>query len=91
MSDQTNDSLSKFELEAEALMAFEKARAMPRGMERAEALKKAGALQNTALLQCIGKPPADRTSGRYANSRAAADRIVRLLSNGNDPTTLYRF
>jgi hypothetical protein len=53
MSDQTNDSFSKFELEAEALMALEKAQAMPRGMERAEALKKAGALQNTALSQCI--------------------------------------
>jgi hypothetical protein len=26
---------------------------MPRGVERAEALKKAGALQNTALSQCI--------------------------------------
>jgi hypothetical protein len=53
MSDQKNDSLSKFDLEAEALMALEEARAMPRGMERAEALKRAGALQNTALLQCI--------------------------------------
>ncbi|HSU52636.1 MAG TPA: hypothetical protein VLT36_01105, partial [Candidatus Dormibacteraeota bacterium] len=42
MSDQTNDSRPKFELEAEALMALEKARAMPRGMERAEALKKGG-------------------------------------------------
>jgi hypothetical protein len=53
MSDQTNDSVSKFDREAEALMALEKARAMPRGMERAEALKKAGALQNSALSQCI--------------------------------------
>jgi len=53
MSDQTNDSRPKFELEAEALMALEKARAMPRGMERAEALKKAGALQNIALSQCM--------------------------------------
>jgi hypothetical protein len=53
MSDQTNDNLFKFDLEADALMALEKARAMPRGVERAEALKKAGALQNTALSQCI--------------------------------------
>lgn len=53
MSDQTDDSRSKFELEAEALMALEKARAMPRGMERAEALKKAGTLQNTVLSQCM--------------------------------------
>jgi hypothetical protein len=53
MSDQTNNGLTTFDLEAEALMALEKARAMPRGVERAEALKKAGALQNTALSQCI--------------------------------------
>ena len=53
MSDQTNDSVSKLDLEAEALMALEKARAMPRGMERAEALKRAGALQNAALSQCM--------------------------------------
>jgi hypothetical protein len=53
MSDQTNDSVSKLHLEAEALMALEKARAMPRGMERAEALKRAGALQNAALSQCM--------------------------------------
>jgi hypothetical protein len=43
----------KPDLEAEALEALEKARALPQGPERAEALKKAGALQNIANSQGI--------------------------------------
>jgi hypothetical protein len=41
----------KLDLEAEALEALEKARALPCGRERAEALKKAGTLQNIAISQ----------------------------------------
>jgi hypothetical protein len=44
---------SKPDLECEALEALEKARALPHGPERAEALKKAGALQNIASSQGI--------------------------------------
>jgi hypothetical protein len=43
----------KPDLEAEALEALEKARALPHGRERAEALKKAGALQIAVDLQGI--------------------------------------
>jgi hypothetical protein len=42
MSDQTNDSVSKFDREAEALMALEKARVMPRGRSELRRLKKQG-------------------------------------------------
>jgi hypothetical protein len=44
---------NKLDLEAEALTALEKARAMPHGRERTEALKKAGTLQNDAVAQGI--------------------------------------
>jgi hypothetical protein len=44
---------NKLELEAEALTALEKARTMPHGRERTEALKKAGMLQNDAVAQGI--------------------------------------
>jgi len=44
---------SKLELEAEALIALEMARAMPHGRERTEALRKAGALQNEVVAQGI--------------------------------------
>lgn len=37
-----------FDLEAEVLLALEKARAMPRGPERSAALKEAGRLQRAA-------------------------------------------
>jgi len=40
---------NKLDLEAEALTALEKARAIPLGRERTEALKKAGMLQNDAV------------------------------------------
>jgi hypothetical protein len=43
----------KLDLEAEALIALEKARAMPHGRERAEALRKAGMLQNDVVAQGI--------------------------------------
>jgi hypothetical protein len=41
----------KLDLEAEALEALERARTLPHGRERSEALKEAGALQNLALSQ----------------------------------------
>ncbi|WP_146687888.1 hypothetical protein [Bradyrhizobium canariense] len=53
MVEQRKDLRPALDLEAEALMALEKARAMPRGDERAEALKKAGALQNVAVSKGI--------------------------------------
>jgi hypothetical protein len=43
----------KLELEAEALIALEKAQAMPHGRERTEALRKAGMLQNDVLARGI--------------------------------------
>jgi hypothetical protein len=43
----------KPDLEAEAMEALERARALPHGPERTEALKKAGALQNIAISQGI--------------------------------------
>jgi hypothetical protein len=43
----------RLDLEAEALGALEKARALPHGPERAEALKRAGVLQNAANAQGI--------------------------------------
>lgn len=43
----------RLDLEAEALEALEKARALPHGPERTEALKKAGVLQNAANAQGI--------------------------------------
>ncbi len=52
----------ELDLDAEALAALEEARAMPRGPERTEAMKKAGFLRNAADLQGIsfarrGRPP----------------------------------
>jgi hypothetical protein len=52
----------KTDMEADALAALEEARAMPSGPERAEALKKAGILQNVADLRGVlfakrGRPP----------------------------------
>jgi len=43
----------KLDLEAEALIDLEKARAMPHGRERTEALRKAGMLQNDVVAQGI--------------------------------------
>jgi hypothetical protein len=44
---------SALDLEADALEALEKARALPHGPERTEALKKAGVLRNAANAQSI--------------------------------------
>ena len=44
---------NKLDLEAEALIALERARAMPHGRERTEALRKAGMLQNDVVAQGI--------------------------------------
>jgi hypothetical protein len=44
---------SKLDLEAQALIALDEARAMPHGLERTEAMKKAGILRNAADLQGI--------------------------------------
>src|SRR5436190_23828746 len=44
---------NKADLEAEALMALEKARTMPHGRERTEALRKAGMLQNDVVAKGI--------------------------------------
>jgi hypothetical protein len=50
------------DLQMEALMALEQARAMPHGPARSEALKHAGILQNAADMQGVqfakrGRPP----------------------------------
>jgi hypothetical protein len=50
MDEQKESRLSDLDFEVEASMALERARAMPKGSARAEALKKAGALQNSAIL-----------------------------------------
>jgi hypothetical protein len=42
------DEPTQLDLEAEALTALEKARGMPRGPERSEAMKTAGILRNAA-------------------------------------------
>jgi hypothetical protein len=44
---------SKLDLEAQALIALDEAREMPHGLERTEAMKKAGILRNAADLQGI--------------------------------------
>jgi hypothetical protein len=43
----------ELDLDAEALVALEEARALPHGPERTEAMKKAGVLRNAADLQGI--------------------------------------
>jgi hypothetical protein len=62
MSQDRKNPRSKFDLEAEALAALEKARRMQAGPERTEAMKKAGILRNAADPQRTisakrGKPP----------------------------------
>jgi len=52
----------RLDLETEALAALEKARAMPQGPERTEAMKQAGILRNAADLRGMlfakpGRPP----------------------------------
>ena len=53
MESDNNDPRSKLELEAEALSALEKARALPPGVERTEAMKQAGILRKAVDLQGI--------------------------------------
>ena len=50
MPEEKNIRRPDHDLEAEALAALEKARAMPHGLERTRALKKAGNLRNAADL-----------------------------------------
>ena len=51
MSDEKKVPPPKIDLEAEALMALEQARNMKPGIERTEAMKRAGILRNAADLQ----------------------------------------
>jgi hypothetical protein len=64
MAPDDKDPRPKLDLEAEALAALEKARTMPPGPERTEAMKKAGILRNAVDLQGIffakrGRPAKD--------------------------------
>jgi hypothetical protein len=62
MARHIRDPRPKLDLEAEALIALEAARAMPHGPERTEAMKRAGILRNAAdlkgLLSAKGGRPA---------------------------------
>jgi hypothetical protein len=54
----------KRDLETEAVVALEEARALPPGPDRTEAMKRAGVLRNAADLQGLffarrGRPPKD--------------------------------
>ena len=51
MAEEKNDPRPKVDLEAEALIALEEARAMVPGPERTEAMKRAGILRNAADLR----------------------------------------
>jgi hypothetical protein len=53
MSQDKKDMSPKLDLEAEALAALERARAMPPGAGRNEAMKRAGILRNAADLQGV--------------------------------------
>ena len=53
MSQKKKDWRPELDLDAEALAALDEARALPRGPERTEAMKKAGMLRNAADLQRI--------------------------------------
>jgi hypothetical protein len=53
MSQDKKDLSPKLDLEAEALAALERARTMPPGAARNEAMKRAGILRNAADLQGI--------------------------------------
>jgi hypothetical protein len=62
MTEEQKDQRRDLDLEAEALAALKKARALPPGAERTEAMKKAGILRNAAELQGVvfakrGRPP----------------------------------
>jgi hypothetical protein len=53
MAEEKKESRSKLDLDAEASAALERARLMPPGPERTEAMKKAGSLRNAADLQGV--------------------------------------
>ena len=53
MTQEKTDLRPTLDLDAEAIAALELARALPRGPERTEAMKKAGVLRNAADLQGI--------------------------------------
>ncbi len=60
--DKKAEARLRQDLQIEALVALEQARAMPRGPARSEALKRAGILQNAADMQGVlfakrGRPP----------------------------------
>jgi hypothetical protein len=71
MVQPTNESPTAFDLEMEAALALELARAMPRGPERIEALKKAGRLQHAADIGRIRRPtkPFPKATGRLISSK----------------------
>jgi hypothetical protein len=60
--DKKDQTRPRQDLQMEALVALEQARAMPHGPARSEALKRAGILQNAADMQGMlfakrGRPP----------------------------------
>jgi hypothetical protein len=62
MSRPIKNPRPKLDLETEALAALERARVLPPGPERTEAMKRAGILRNAADLQGVffakrGRPP----------------------------------
>jgi hypothetical protein len=64
MAQENKDPRPKLDLEAEAVAALERARIMPPGPERTEAMKKAGILRNALDLRGVffakrGRPAKD--------------------------------
>ena len=62
MDKKKAEVLPRQDLQIDALVALEQARAMPHGPARSEALKRAGSLQNAADMQGLlfakrGRPP----------------------------------
>jgi hypothetical protein len=66
MADEKKEQRPRGDLDAEAVMALEQARAMQPGPERTEAMKRAGILRNAADLQGLffakrGRPAKSRS------------------------------
>jgi hypothetical protein len=64
MAHESKDPRPKLDLETEAVAALERARTLPPGPERTEAMKKAGILRNALDLQGVffakrGRPTKD--------------------------------
>ena len=62
MIQEKKDLRRNLDLDAEAIAALEQARALPRGPERSDAMKKAGILRNAADVRGLvfakrGRPP----------------------------------